>query len=252
MMEYAKPDHELKGWNVGEIWQPIIGNFVYEDVLAEIRCNNQLSSIPPTEIMKTVFDLSKDQFYEFIKKDCIAKIQDVEATNKACSSVSAFMSISALIGFFAKLFCGKNAAFHKTYNCQEGHDDNKSYLYFVNKYLLQEKVDFIRTDGLANVLYKMVRCGLLHGVSVGSRQVSNIKVYLSHRDIDAESLSSVDRELKRGIGAGVVKIVLNALSICKELQNLIPLAFDSATEDERNSIMAVYVEDPPIIFLKHE
>lgn len=249
-MEYAKPDLKLKGWNMGAIWRPIVDKFVYEEVLAEISRNNQLSSIPPTEVMKAVFNLSKDQFYEFIKEDCVAKIQDVEETNKASNSVSAFMSIPALIGFFAKLFCGKNAVFHKTYNCQEGHDDTKSYLYFVNKYLLKEKFDFVRTDGLANVLYKMVRCGLLHGVSVGCCQVSNIKVYLSHQDKGEKKLASVDGQLKSGTGTGVMKIILNALSICEELKNLIPIAFDSATEDERNSIMAVYMEDPPIIFLK--
>ena len=237
------------GCSIGEMWKPIIEKFYYDDFVGAIQCKNDLSSVPPVAVMQSARKLDEDKFYDFVRKDCHEKIKDVKETNQSSGSVSAFMSIPAMIGFFAKLFYHKNASFHNATRSTERGDDCKSYVRFVNKFLLNEadanKYD--RRDGLAFVLYKMVRCGLLHGESVDNAEVSNVRVELSHRK-GLNSLSELDHVLSGR--TATVSIVLNAIEICDELETKIDEAFNNADIDERNSIMSIYELDPPIIFLK--
>ena len=108
---------------------------------------------------------------------------------------------------------------------------------------------FQREDGLAIVLYKMVRCGLLHGGTLSNDKISNVRVSITHNG-RASSIKQIDSQLKGR--TGLVSIVIDAESLCKAIECSIKNMFETSDEDVIKSVKEVYVKEPPIIILKKD
>ena len=229
--------------------------FDYSDFVNKVHCNNNLSSIPLSSDMQQFKDADEKKFVDFIRKDCERKLADVRTTNKI-QTVSAFMSIPALIGFLSKLAFYENPEFLNRVSAQRSTDgkpygiDRKSYVEFVNRFMLREHDQnrYQRTDGLGQVLYKMVRCGLLHGETVGNNDVPNVRVSLSHKLGSTTTLAQLDSDLSGH--TTLVSIVLNAEVLCAAIENAIKSMFESSDDNVISSIKQVYVDEPPIIFVQ--
>ena len=77
--------------------------FDYNAFLETVKINNGLSSIPSVSDMQDFRNKDGAKFLKFIREDCQARLADVRNTNATAKSVSAFMSIPALIGVFVKI-----------------------------------------------------------------------------------------------------------------------------------------------------
>lgn len=229
-------------------------NFDYDTFLKSVQCDNGLSSIPSTSDMQQFKDHDKDKFLKFIRRDCELKLKEVRDLNKQ-SSVSAFMTIPALIGFLSKLAFYENQEFLTRVNARRLSNnkpcgiDGQSYKEFVNRFILNE-IDtsrYQRSDGLGQVLYKMVRCGLVHGQTVANEDVENVRVYLSHSQEESTTLNQIDASLS-GRNA-LVTVVFNANVLCDAVEKAIQQMFDGGDSNVISSIMEVYVSEPPIIFV---
>lgn len=229
--------------------------FKYDAFLDEINKNNSLSSIPEVEDMRKFEESDEKGFLAFIRRDCELKLQDVRDVNGK-ASVAAFMSIPALIGFLAKLAFYQNDEFLnrvKASRTREGKPhgiDGKSYVEFVNRFMLGERtsVNYQRMNGVGQVFYKMVRCGLLHGETVGSNAVADVRVALSHDEGKILTLKEIDTAL---LGrTSLVEVVFNAEVLCDAIEGAIGKMFESGDDNVISSIKTVYKEEPPILFIK--
>lgn len=229
-------------------------NFDYDTFLKSVQCDNELSSVPLPSDMQQFKDHDEDKFLKFIRRDCELKLKEVRDLNKQ-SSVSAFMTIPALIGFLSKLAFYQNQEFLTRVNARRLSNnkpygiDGQSYIEFVNRFILNE-IDtsrYQRSDGLGQVLYKMVRCGLVHGQTVANEDVENVRVYLSHSQEELTMLNQIDASLS-GRNA-LVTVVFNANVLCDAVEKAIQQMFDGGDSNVISSIMDVYVSEPPIIFV---
>ena len=229
--------------------------FDYNAFLEKVKSDNGLSSVPTVSDMQDFRNRDDAKFLEFIRKDCEARLEDVRNTNTVAKSVSAFMSIPALIGFLSKLAFYENPEFHKRVNpkAKDPHCgiDKKSYVEFVNRFMLGETAvnQFQRDDGVASVLYKMVRCGLLHGGTLSNDKISDVRISITHNG-EASSINQIDSQLQGR--SGLVSIVIDAESLCKAIEGGIKNMFETSDVDVIKSAKEVYVKEAPIIILKKD
>ena len=223
----------------------------YEALVLQTQFNNNLSSVIDPSVIQTFDDSDHDAFIRFARDDCKAKLKDVLDTNTAARSVSSYMSIMALIDFLSKCAFKHNKTAEKS-NRKMKTSNEVRFAAFVNKFLLssngQSYLSDDTTDGLTGVLYKMVRCGLLHGETLlhENSKFSNIRVTISHSHGGDKTLADLDNLIR----AGGQNIVLNAWVLCDAIDKAIDDMFSGNDQDALSSIAEVYRTEPPIIFLK--
>ena len=189
---------------------------------------------------------------EFIKEDCLARLKDVRETNEKAKSLSAFMSILALMGMLAKLAFSKNTSFNPKYSNECG-SDQAQFQAFCDYYLLgdpdyEQKINDI---GLSYLLYKYVRCGLLHGGTLTNTRVTTkliyAKVYLTHRGSSEQTLTEMNSRIKLASVSNEVSVTLDAAFLCNELGSAIEKMFNDHKQEIKDSILKTFEEEPPIL-----
>ena len=205
-----------------------------------------------------------------IQKNCEAALDDIRLTNKNSHSVSAFLAIPAFIGFLAKLSFAENQPFLAKNKCKKTNQgvllsfDRVAYIQFIERFILQNTnwKNVLPTTlsgsspGISSVLYSMLRCGLLHGMTVvhPSSEFSGILVKLTHINT-VKTLGEYDVELKSRTGKNQITIILNAFTLCDEIEKAISRMFFESQSDSdlEKSIKKVSCTAPTFRFYKeHE
>ena len=126
-----------------------------------------LSAVGDLDCIDEWKDGAEQQRLEFIRKDCQARLKDVRVTNKKAKSLSAFVSILSFIGYLSKLAFSKDPSLgaYKQNGCGM---DQIIFQSFCDRYLLGDRnfQSKINKPGLSYLLYKFVRCGLIHGATL--------------------------------------------------------------------------------------
>lgn len=248
---------------------------------------SSLSSVNMRAVKEYRQTAGDDKFLNQIKLDCKNRIADVRMTNRAICSLSAFMAIPALIGYLAKLSCSRNVDFlHRNgvltrvknpgegdFKKIAGQIDGISYLEFVNRYLLQkaDENDRKKDNGIAEVLYGMVRCGLLHGQTLQfgrelkeksfdtmspsssttqKNRLGKVTCKVTHNRQYERSLSKLESEIDNANG-NPVTLVFCADKLCDEIESGIEKMFGDASSDSflKSSILETFEKEPPIAFV---
>ena len=211
-----------------------------------------LSAVPNLNSIPDWNSGDEQKRLDFIKEDCLARLKDVRETNEKAKSLSAFMSILALIGMLAKFAFTKNTKLNAKHINGCG-PDQMEYQAFCDCYLLGDN-DYeqkLNCEGLSYLLYKYVRCGLLHGGTlVNTRRTTkqiNVKVYLTHNGSNKFSLSETNDKIKQATPANQIDVVLDAFLLCDELKKAIDQMFLNPPEEIKTSILDTFEKEPPIL-----
>ena len=216
-----------------------------------------LSAVPNLNSIPDWNSGDEQKRLDFIKEDCLARLKDVRETNEKAKSLSAFMSILALIGMLAKFAFTKNTKLNAKHINGCG-PDQMEYQAFCDCYLLGDN-DYeqkLNCEGLSYLLYKYVRCGLLHGGTlVNTRRTTkqiNVKVFLAHSGSSKFSLSEINDKIKQATSANQIDVVLDAFFLCDELKKAINQMFSNPPEEIKASILDTFEKEPPILCVKKE
>lgn len=250
--QYERPDFYDNGMSEYAIRPTLAEDFSkgYEAFVKITQCANGLSCVTDPSVMQTFDNKHHGTFVQFVKDDCKAKLKDVRDTNTAAKSISSFMSIMALIGFLSKCAFAHNEKVGKA-NQKICNSETTRFPAFVNRYFLAyDETAYLQadpSDGLAGFMYKVVRCGLLHGETLShpDAKFSTSRIWLSHSRGGEKSLVDLDNEIR----AGKMDIVLNAWTLCDAIDKAIDEMFDGVDVNVLDSITEVYRTEPPIIFL---
>lgn len=195
--------------------------------------------------------------FENVKTYCRQRLEEVREINKKSPTPSAFGCIMSLIGFLSLL----------RYNGKK--DDTHEYSGFCNSYLkrLKCKRDVVKAvantsfqqrkgqcKDIANtwgeVIYSMIRCGLLHRMSVEDRNAvqNQVRIRLTHGHVDAaqyhEFLDSSGVPVKVANACERVVITISA----HDLLDVVGSALDELFLDKDFEINAIaYLKDHPAI-----
>lgn len=218
------------------------------------------SCISVADVSRYWMSHADEQFLDGVRKDCEYRLDDVETTNRVARSLSAFVSIVTLIGFYAKLAFAGNAAFARQYNYNtvqktnikgvsfsivSGKIDGASYREFVTRFMLSGGSP---SSILPGVLYSLLRCGLVHGNSTQTNRVvekiRSIRVSISHDDNGCQTIDDLERSLQ----AGETDITVHAPQLCASIGAAIGRMFTDAKLDDdlKSSILNMYASEPPI------
>jgi hypothetical protein len=227
--------------------------------------DSELSGVPYRTWVDSVYQRPKAGVLSEIETQCRAMLKDVADTNEKAKSLSAFMSVFAFLGILAKLSFAKNSQ----YNFQDQFD-LRAYLTLIDRFILgyTDTLDpavVANRHGLAEVLYRKVRCGLLHGGTLLNKKVLNdekIVVRLSHSQKDARSLREIDSaiiSLQRG-ELEAVRFIVGAEVMFGEIKKVINAMFHGAENQGADpkvteSILEVYKNEPFVVdpnYLKSE
>ena len=211
-----------------------------------------LSSVPSLNSISEWASGEEQKRLNFIEQDCLARLKDVRETNEKAKSLSAFMSILALIGMLAKFAFSKNQSL-KDKHIDGCGGDQKEYQAFCDCYLLGDN-DYeqkLNCEGLSYLLYKYVRCGLLHGGTLTNTRATtkqiNATVYLTHRGTSYKSLEEINEEIKKASASNHVEVILDAFFLCDELKKAIGQMFSDSRQEIKNSILETFEVEPPIL-----
>ena len=194
---------------------------------------------------------------DFIRKDCLARLEDVRMTNKKTKSLSAFISILTFIGQLSKMVFSKDQSL-KQYKQNGCGIDQICFQAFCDKYLLND-VHYqsrINQPGLSYLLYKFVRCGLVHSGTLkngkGTTQQLKVKIFLSHSKSSSQSLKDIDKKIVNAssTSGATFEYTINAFELCRDLKSAISNVFSSPPQSVRNSILDTFEEDTPILCYK--
>ena len=218
----------------------------------EMAC---LSAVPNLSSIPDWNSGDEQKRLDFIKEDCLARLKDVRETNEKAKSLSAFLSILALISMLAKFAFAKNTKLTAKHINGCGLDQME-YQAFCDYYLLGDN-DYeqkLNCEGLSYLLYKYVRCGLLHGGTlVNTRRTTkqiNVKVHLTHNGSNEFSLSEINDNIKQATPANQIDVVLDAFLLCDELKKAINQMFSNPPEEIKTSILDTFEKEPPILCVK--
>ena len=213
-----------------------------------------LSSVPSLNSIPEWASGEEQKRLNFIEQDCLARLKDVRETNEKAKSLSAFMSILALMGMLAKLAFSKNTSFTPKLSNGCG-PDQAQFQAFCDCYLLEDSgyEQKINDIGLSYLLYKYVRCGLLHGGTLINTRVTTksicAKVYLTHNGCCKQTLGEMNNAIKQASVPNEVSVTLDAGFLCDELGKAIGRMFADAKQKQeiRESILKTFETEPPIL-----
>jgi len=213
-----------------------------------------LSAVPNLNSIPDWNSGDEQKRLDFIKEDCLARLKDVRETNEKAKSLSAFLSILALIGMLAKFAFAKNTKLTAKHINGCG-PDQMEYQAFCDYYLLGDN-DYeqkLNCEGLSYLLYKYVRCGLLHGGTlVNTRRTTkpvHAKIYLTHSGSCKQTLDEMNDAIKQASASNEVSVTLDATFLCDELGKAIERMFSDAKKKQeiKESILKTFETEPPIL-----
>ena len=220
----------------------------YDSVSASLSAVPDLNSIPKWN------SRNEQERLEFIKEECLAHLKDVRETNEKAQSLSAFMSILALIGMLSKFAFSRNQSL-KDKHIDGCGPDQKEYQAFCDCYLLGDN-DYeqkLNCEGLSYLLYKYVRCGLLHGGTLTNTRTTtkhiHAKIYLKHTGNCKQTLGEMNSAIKQASASNEASVILDATFLCDELEKAIEKMFLDAKHKQeiKESILKTFETEPPIL-----
>lgn len=198
-----------------------------------------------------------------IQRYCEERVKDVQKVNQSSHTLAAFTSIPVLIGFVANLAFNKNAGFRQSFG--NGGIDATSYRVFVRRFILGSTATDAITEvltsnnggrdckGLDWILYKYVRCGLVHTSSLVNQQIDSardVTVKVTHSEkVSHDSPTTIDATVLQRQNGQPITVTLVASEFCKWIENAIRLMFIQAVTDTdlATSIIEVFTEETPVI-----
>ena len=198
-----------------------------------------------------------------IQRYCEERVKDVQKVNQSSHTLAAFTSIPVLIGFVANLAFNKNAGFRQSFG--NGGIDATSYRVFVRRFILGSTATDAITEvltsnnggrdckGLDWILYKYVRCGLVHTSSLVNQQIDSardVTVKVTHSEkVSHDSPTTIDATALQRQNGQPITVTLVASEFCKWIENAIRLMFIQAVTDTdlATSIIEVFTEETPVI-----
>lgn len=223
----------------------------------QFSMTTSLSGVPNYIWIDELYKKTETDILNEIHVQCRSMLCDVLDTNNKARSLSAFVSVFALIGTLAKLAFQGNPDY--VFSDQK---DLRMYLTLLDRYVLdyQDTKDFakvINRHGLSETLYRKVRCGLLHGGTLINDKMPNderITPHLSHQSEDARPLKEIDCEiikLQSGQLADV-DFVIGIKAMTQAIQDIITKMFkgdqmNGIDASVKTSILSVYKKEPFVI-----
>lgn len=198
-----------------------------------------------------------------IQRYCEERVKDVQKVNQSSHTLAAFTSIPVFIGFLANLAFSKNAGFRQAF--RSGGIDAVSYRAFVRRFILGSTATDAITDiltsndggrdrkGLDWLLYKYVRCGLVHSSSLANQQIDSareVTVKVTHSDkVSQDSPATIDAKVLQRLNGQPITVTLVASGFCKWIEDAIKVMFAQAVTDSdlATSIIEVFKEETPVI-----
>ena len=168
-----------------------------------------------------------------------------------------------MIGFLANLSFGKNSTFRQRFG--NSNIDTSAYRVFVRRFILGYSEADAMSDvlsatnggkdckGLDWVLYKYVRCGLVHSSSLMNERIDSsreITVKVTHSNkIQQDAPTLIDTRIVQRTSGQPITITLVAQELCKWVKSAINLMFTQAQTDSNlaTSIIEVFKEETPVI-----
>ncbi len=221
--------------------------------------NTQLSSSSCANLNGTWKSMNDKEKLEFIKRDCLSRIDDVKKTN-SIPTYSAFLSIPATIGYFSNLAFSYSSAL-KTAGTTD--KDKKKFMAFCDKYMLHLPFVGNQRSAVSKVLYTL-RCGLIHGASLkcltGQKKTSGnnqdwlctINVCITQSKDNGKTLQEIDSLLATAWSnpSETVEFTLHADALCDALSDAVDAMCNDTDPDVPSSIIRVFEEEPHILCAK--
>lgn len=188
---------------------------------------------------------------------CLARINEIEAINRFSPTPSAFGCILSFIDFFAQA----------TYNSTDNIGDN--FFSFCNDYIQQLRCKQVErtvnstskrtqkknTNTWGEVLYKLVRCGLVHSMnSIDNKEPDQdeVEVRITHSHLEGDDVKVITFEDTNGVPCSVLDTSFNAVVITINAFDLIKAVRDSILRACLNSnamgnIKKHFSKHPPLM-----
>lgn len=200
-----------------------------------------------------------------IKAYCKAMLADVCTVNEK-KSVVVFSTLPMFMGFLSNLCFYKNndAAVHKDGTLSEKVFDNVEFRVYVRRFILDEPK--ATTYGMLNsgrmdsqykgfdwLLYKFIRCGLVHSQSLVDEKEDQdrlVSVEITHdKSVSVKSPKEIDAELGNRNPAETYQCVISAAKLIEWIEKSIEKMFEAANEDENlgESIIEVFKASTPVM-----
>lgn len=200
-----------------------------------------------------------------IKAYCKAMLADVCTVNEK-KSVVAFSTLPMFMGFLSNLCFYKNndAAVHKDGTLSEKVFDNVEFRVYVRRFILDEPK--ATTYGMLNsgrmdsqykgfdwLLYKFIRCGLVHSQSLVNEDADEdrlVSVEITHdKSVSVKSPEDIDAELNIRTDGSIYQCVISAPKLVEWIGESIENMFKEANEDENlgESIIEVFKASTPVM-----
>ena len=194
-----------------------------------------------------------------IEKYCRDRLQDVKNTNDKCRTLAAFSAIPAFMGFLSAVSISRNAYLRrKVGNGRKRYkidriSDMRQFQCFVRRFILKQRFytkDFEKM-GLDWVLYKIVRCGLIHRSSLVNARADagrRIEVVITHDKIPLGSPGEIHKRLLAKT-RGKVKIILSAEMLCNWVSEAMDEIFKKGcSRGFEHSIIINFRKETPVMF----
>ena len=213
-------------------------------------------SLPSSKVV-----LSKIESY------CRARLDEIREINKAHPSLTAFSVIPAFIGFLGSISISRNYYIRqkiggggaKRYTADRVCDEHQ-FRCFVRKFMLSEKHYLKRSRidngyrGIDWVLYKIVRCGLVHRYSLSNTrknvdQKRMFDVLITHSSTKT-GISELDQKLLKREVDKKIQIQLSALDLCDWIEAGLDRLFGKGLSPMvKNSILVNFRKSTPVSFV---
>ena len=198
---------------------------------------------------------------------CRARLVEIRKINDAHHSLTAFTVIPAFIGFLSSIAISRNYYLRQKVGrggskryAEDRVCDECQFRCFVRRFMIGEKhyVKRSRIDsderGLDWVLYKIVRCGLVHRYSLSNARKHAdherlFDVCITHSTLDTD-INEIDKMLRERPKRGRIQVLVSASSLCDWIEAGLNRMFDKEMpKGFKHSLLVNFRKSTPVSFI---
>lgn len=231
------------------------------------QINATTASLPVSGAAKIVAESGGCSDCETIKKYLRDRFDEISRINgpRGIPTASSFSTIMTYIGFLSVLMYGdarEMDALNYTKFCNEYLKELRCVKKEIGRNEKLEKRDNpnakIKTEGLVNtwgeILYSMVRCGLVHGMTVVGRnpKQNQVRIYLTHsklKDAKTEKFKINGKPVKVVGATDRVEITISAQDLLRSVDSALNRLFQAQIFMD-NAV--AYLKDHPVIVAREK